>query len=88
MGNDSGIDRRLKLRTLRRASTVIDALGGTAAVATLTGKSLQEISNARARNRLPPSTILVLRDELARRRCFAPASLWGALEPRSRKPVN
>ena len=88
MGNDSELRQRRRRRILRQAGTVIDALGGTFAVARLTDKSPQEISNARTRNRLPPSTVLVMREELAARGYFAPASLWGALEPRSRKPVN
>jgi hypothetical protein len=88
MGIDSAIIRGKRRRILRDAGAVIDRLGGTFAVARLTGKKPQEISNARRRGRLPPSTILVLRDELAAIGCSAPASVWGAIEPRSRKPVN
>jgi hypothetical protein len=83
MGSDSVITRRRRRRVLGTAGAVIDALGGTFAVARLTAKTPQEISNARRRGRLPPSTILVLREVLVARNIYAPASLWGAIEPRS-----
>jgi len=66
---------------LPTASAVIDALGGTAAVAKLSERSMQSVTNWRAANRLPADTYLLLQAALKRRRLNAPAALWGIREP-------
>ncbi|HEX5424878.1 MAG TPA: hypothetical protein VFW94_15125 [Candidatus Acidoferrales bacterium] len=68
-------------RELQTADEVIDALGGTAATARLTGKNPQHVSNWRAAERLPAETFLILQDELRARDLIAPPSLWGIREP-------
>lgn len=62
------------------AGAVIDALGGTTAVAELTGSKLNTVSNWRAFGVFPPKTYLVLINELAAKGHEAPASLWGMKE--------
>jgi hypothetical protein len=60
------------------ASDVIDGVGGTAAAARLTRqRSLSNVSNWRATNRLPPSTYLILTEALAALGKSAPSTLWG-----------
>lgn len=68
-------------RELRTASEVIDALGGTAETARLTGKKDQHVSNWRAYGLLPSSTFLILQAELRDRDLSAPPSIWGIREP-------
>lgn len=65
---------------LQTAGEVIDALGGTAATARLTGRKVQHVSNWRAAGRLPAKTFLVLQAELRERELSAPPSLWGIHE--------
>ena len=62
---------------LLTASEVIDALGGTAVVARLTGKTMGAVSNWRATGRLAPETFLILTAALAERALSAPPALWG-----------
>jgi hypothetical protein len=66
--------------TLRTTNDVIDALGGTKAVAVLTGKSPQSVTNYRLAPRFPADTFLIMRDALQRIGCDAPPSLWGIRE--------
>jgi hypothetical protein len=68
-------------RELQAAGDVIDALGGTAATARLTGRKVQHVSNWRASKRLPADTFLILQGELRERGLSAPPSLWGIKEP-------
>ena len=60
---------------------VIDALGGTAAAARLTGRGQSAASNWRLRPRFPPNTYLAMTQALLAKGLFAPAWLW-AQEPR------
>lgn len=65
-------------QTLLTASDVIDAVGGTAAAAALTHqRSLSNVSNWRATNRLPPKTYLQFSAELSARGLSASPTLWG-----------
>jgi hypothetical protein len=71
----------MKPRNLRTAGDVIDALGGTAATARLTGRKDQHVSNWRAAGKLPAKTFLSLSGELETRGLNASPSLWGIKEP-------
>lgn len=71
---------------LPTASAVIDALGGTAAVARIAERTMQSVTNWRAANRLPAETYLVLQAALKQRKLKAPADLWGIREPGSARP--
>lgn len=70
-------NRQVMIRSLKTASEVIDALGGTAEVARLTDSSLQSVSNWRASGRLARSTFMVMGEALAEIECEAPPRLWG-----------
>ncbi len=71
---------------LETASEVIDALGGTAAVARLTNRQMQHVSNWRSTGRLPPDTFLIMTAELHKIRLAAPSEIWGI--PSSREAVS
>lgn len=63
--------------TFSRTGPVIDALGGTAEVARITGRTPQAVSNWRKRATFPPDTFLVLNGALTLKAKTAPATLWG-----------
>ena len=65
------------------ADDVIDALGGTAETARITGRSQQAISNWRARGSLPPETYLVMQAALAEIGLEAPPAVWRMDAPSS-----
>jgi len=67
------------MSTLQTTDDVIDALGGTKAVAEIVSRRPQAVSNWRekVRGRFPPETYLILTAALKRRRLSAPSSLWG-----------
>ena len=65
----------------KTATEIIDILGGTSAVADLTGSSATAVSNWRVVNRLPSNTYLVIKDALARLGRAAPDHLWSMREP-------
>ena len=69
------------METLRSTSDVIDALGGTAAVAALTGRTMQAVSNWRVRGLFTASTYLVITDALAGKGKRAEAALWRSVPP-------
>lgn len=60
---------------------VIDALGGTAAVARLLGRSMTVVSNWKAGGCFPSNTYVVFQTALARIGLRAPDSLWRMVEP-------
>jgi len=67
------------MKTLSSPSDVIDALGGTAATAKLSGKSSQAVSNWRRHpsGRLPPDTFLRLMKAIRAAGYDAQPELWG-----------
>lgn len=68
------------MKHLTSASAVIDALGGTGAVARISSRREQAVANWRTRG-LPPETYVVLTAELEKIGKTAPASLWRMVEP-------
>jgi hypothetical protein len=63
------------------ARDVIEALGGTTAVAELTGnRFLSAVSNWSKAGAFPPNTYIVLSEALAAKGHEAPVSLWGMKE--------
>lgn len=63
------------------AGYLIDALGGTAAVARLLSVSASAVSNCRARNAFPANTFLVMSGALDAVGLIAPPQLWGMRLP-------
>jgi hypothetical protein len=61
---------------LQTASAVIDALGGTGAVAKVLETSPAAVSNWRAANRFPARSYLTLMEALKRKDYTAPDLLW------------
>ena len=59
------------------ANAVIDALGGTNATATLTGRSKQQVSYWRRANMFPSRHYLVMRQALRDKSFDANSRLWG-----------
>ena len=64
-------------KTLQTTSDVMDALGGTAAVARLTDRSTHCASNWRRFKTFPANTFVTMRTALHERGLTAPDSLWG-----------
>jgi hypothetical protein len=77
-------DSRVKSE-IKTAGGVIDALGGTSAAAKVAETTPQAMTNARARNRLPYPTFLMLSDALAAIEKSADPRLWG-IKPSKRRP--
>jgi hypothetical protein len=71
----------MAIRQLKTAAQVIEACGGTAAVAKRHGYSLQAVSNWKARNKIADDTYATFQDDLKKTSCRAPRSLWGMREP-------
>lgn len=66
----------MSMRTLSTTSEVIDALGGTAEVARLTGRKLNAASNWHQFQTFPPDTFLTMQEALSDIGIKAPAWLW------------
>ncbi len=66
---------------LTTTEKVMHALGGTRAVAELTGRKYQAAAHWNNFKAFPANTFLVLSAELERRGFRAPASLWNMQEP-------
>ena len=62
---------------------VIDGLGGTKAVAEITGRSLSAVSNWRTRKAFPAFTFVILKSALALKGYTAPDGLWNMTEAAS-----
>lgn len=60
---------------------VMDALGGTSAVAKLTGRTYSAAFNWLILKTFPANTYVALTDALAEKGKTAPASLWGMKQP-------
>jgi hypothetical protein len=65
------------METLRTPEAVIEALGGTNAVALLTGRAKSAVSMWKARGRFPTDTYIILTKALRRKKKTAPIALWG-----------
>lgn len=67
------------MSTLDTPGAVIDALGGTNAVALLTGRAKSAVSMWKARGRFPNDVELytLLTKELKRKKLTTPLALWG-----------
>lgn len=81
------------MSTLDTTDAVIEVLGGTVAVANLTGKAKSAVSMWKARGRFPCDTFLILTHALRGikgddgKAIAVPSSLWGIREPdRKRTP--
>lgn len=71
----------LMLEVLETVEDVIEALGGTAAMARLTGSRMTAVSNWRRQyNRFPARTYTHILAELEKVGKTAPASLWGMID--------
>lgn len=68
------------IRALTNADQVIDALGGTSAVAALTGRGLSAVSNWRKSGRIATETFLIFDAALKAKSCKASPALWGLPE--------
>jgi hypothetical protein len=74
------------MKTLATTAEVIEALGGTMAVARLTGRRMTAVSNwRRRRETFPANTFLTLTRALASAGCDAPTWLWG-MAPKPKRP--
>ena len=69
------------MKTLHNTNAVVAELGGTGAVARLTGKSPASISNAKRRGWFPRDAYAVMSERLAALDLSAPASLWKQVGP-------
>lgn len=72
-------------KPLATAAEVIEALGGPAATARLTGRKAQHVWNWKNSDRLPAETFLVISSELEALGKSAPPSLWGIAVPADSK---
>lgn len=68
--------RRGRGRELTNARDIIAAMGGNQAVATLTGRTMQSVSNWKS-DGLPSKTFLIMTEVLAKRGYRASPKLWG-----------
>jgi hypothetical protein len=68
------------MQELPNASAVIDALGGTVAVATLTDRFKQQVSSWRKSNNFPSKLYPLMRNRLQAIGFTAPAELWSIEE--------
>lgn len=66
--------------SISTANEVIDALGGTTAVAKMLKRKPQQVTNWRSDGRFPPSTFLALTGALEGIGKAAPTVLWGMEE--------
>ena len=66
---------------LNTTSEVLDALGGNAGVAELTGSKPKAVLNWRSFDKFPANTYAVMIAALQERGKTAPASLWGMKQP-------
>jgi hypothetical protein len=62
---------------LNTTNAVVIALGGTRAVAELTGRSDPAVSNWRKANSFPANTYLTLKAAMTEKNLTAPDALWG-----------
>ena len=65
---------------LNTTSDVMDALGGNASVAEMTGRTPKAVSNWRKFTAFPSNTFVILKSALALRGHTAPDALWNMTE--------
>jgi hypothetical protein len=75
-----------KSRAFTSTSQIIEALGGNAATAALTGRRPSAVSNWRRSDHFPANTYVTLRDALAALGFEAPDWLWDMGRRAHRKP--
>jgi hypothetical protein len=68
------------MQQLSSSKDVVDALGGIAAVAAMTGRGYSAIAMWRMSGVMPANTYVLLKKELRSRGLSAPDSLWGMTE--------
>jgi hypothetical protein len=82
----NNLARAMKSTSLTTTTSVIQALGGSAQVARLTGRKLSAASNWHRAQAFPANTYVALSAALRARRLHAPVWLWGtgraSMEPR------
>lgn len=71
----------MRLRHLHTSTEIIDALGGTQAVADLLGAKYTAVFNWRTFGALPANTYVTLLGALEKNGCTASPRLWGMREP-------
>ena len=69
------------MEELSTTSEVMDALGGNAAVAELTGSKTKAVWNWRGFDTFPSNTYVAMTEALLAKGKSAPASLWGMKMP-------
>lgn len=69
------------MEELSTTSDVLDALGGNAAVADLTGSKAKAVWNWRKFETFPSNTYVAMKQALLAKGKTAPASLWGMKQP-------
>lgn len=74
------------MEPLASTSAVIDALGGTAAVARLTGRSMQAVSNWRERGFFTAPSFEPITKALAEQGLRAAPALWRSIPPSALAP--
>lgn len=72
---------RVMAREIATIDDVIDQLGGTSAVARLTGRPAQAVSNWRRRGKAPPEAYLIISRALSERGLSVPLHVLGMDEP-------
>lgn len=64
------------MEKLITTAAIIDALGGSTAVAQLTGALPTAVANWKAAGVFPSNTFILIKSELLRHGCTAPDELW------------
>ena len=76
------------MKHLVHTSEIIDALGGTLAVAAMTQSTRPAVQNWRSFDVFPSKTYLVLTTALAAKGITAPYALWGMIDPTGTVPAQ
>ena len=73
---------------LTTTGEVMDALGGNAGTAELTGSTLKRVWNWRKGGKFPPKFHLLMTSALERKGLSAPARLWGMAQETCEAPSS